>query len=347
MQAVPNLPEPPVKVNSSPLAALRAFVDAFVESQASQSTHKVYRIGCLKFLKWYEKHGQGQPITATTVKRFRAACGQLAPRTLNLYLTIAKVFLQAAAAERIVPWETAVLVRQVRNLPASTVRPGCWLDVEQAKALLAAPDTSTLIGIRDKAIIGVMLGAGLRRSEVTSLRFEHLRHVDGRWVIWRLMGKGRRVRDVPIADWSKQLIDDWAAAAELPNTGPVFRRMWRFDHVLPGPPHGKALHKIVGGYAKSIGLNITPHDLRRTFAMLSLKGGAELRQIQYSLGHGSVAITEKYLLREQNMTDAPADHLGIIEAPPHRQRVVEIATASHQPAASAPAPAQALRRVRP
>lgn len=56
---------------------------------------------------------------------------------------------------------------------------------------------------------------------------------------------------------------------------------------------------------------VAPHDLRRTFAQLALKGGAKIDQIQFSLGHGSIRTTEIYLGIQQDLTDAPCDHLGL------------------------------------
>lgn len=344
MQANPNLPDNPAQVNTSPLVALRAVVTDFVESQTSKATQGLYRLCVHRFLNWYADHGDDKPITATTLKRYRstltrsasatqpanAAGKPLAHATRNLYLTVARGFLSMAAEQGIVSWEAVNSIRRIRLLPNSIVRPGCWLDLDKAEALLAAPDTSTLVGIRDKAVIGVLLGAGIRRSEVAGLQFEHFRHVENRWVIWRLVGKGMKVRDVPIPAWTKQLIDDWAAAANLPNTGPVFYRLSHNGKVtLVGHTklRGPGIYRLVRDYAASIGLVLGPHDLRRTWAMLALKNGAPLRQIQFSMGHGSVAVTEKYLTRDQSFTDAPADRLGI-SLKPHTKRVVQIDSAT-------------------
>jgi integrase len=60
-----------------------------------------------------------------------------------------------------------------------------------------------------------------------------------------------------------------------------------------------------------LGIAVAPHDCRRTFAKLALKGGARLEQIQLSLGHASIRTTERYLGVEQDLTDAPCDRLGL------------------------------------
>jgi len=74
----------------------------------------------------------------------------------------------------------------------------------------------------------------------------------------------------------------------------------------------QAIYNIVAEYAERLGFGkLAPHDLRRTCAKLAHKGGAALGQIQLSLGHASIQTTERYLGVEQDLTDAPCDHLGL------------------------------------
>jgi integrase len=73
----------------------------------------------------------------------------------------------------------------------------------------------------------------------------------------------------------------------------------------------QAIYNVVLHYAGTVGVGkIAPHDLRRTFAKLAHKGGSGLDQIQLSLGHSSVVTTEKYIGTQQDLTNAPCDHLG-------------------------------------
>jgi integrase/recombinase XerD len=74
----------------------------------------------------------------------------------------------------------------------------------------------------------------------------------------------------------------------------------------------QAIYNVVLHYAGTVGVGkIAPHDLRRTFAKLAHKGGSGLDQIQLSLGHSSVVTTEKYIGTQQDLTNAPCDHLGL------------------------------------
>jgi integrase len=73
----------------------------------------------------------------------------------------------------------------------------------------------------------------------------------------------------------------------------------------------QAIYELVDAYGNQLGVAIAPHDVRRTFAKPAHKGQAPLEQIQISLGHASIQTTERYLGIEQDLTDAPCDHLGI------------------------------------
>lgn len=88
--------------------------------------------------------------------------------------------------------------------------------------LVNAASKTDLRGWRDGAIVGLLLGCGLRRSEVVGLTLDHVQTRDGRWVIVDLIGKGRCLRTVPVPSWSKQLLDAWLQRSGV-NEGRVFR----------------------------------------------------------------------------------------------------------------------------
>ena len=122
-------------------------------------------------------------------------------------------------------------------------------------------------------------------------------------------GKGNRIRSVPMPAWAKAALDRWTAAAGIKD-GRLFRAVSQKDEVREALT-AQAVYLIVKGYAEKLGLEVAPHDLRRTFAKLAHRGRAPLEQIQLSLGHESIVTTERYLGVRQNLMDAPCDHLGI------------------------------------
>jgi integrase len=164
--------------------------------------------------------------------------------------------------------------------------------------------------MRDKAILAILLSWGLRREEASILTFAHIQQRENRWVIVGLVGKRNSLRSIPMPDWCKVAIDQWAQAVGI-KSGCIFRRIRRGDHLASDCMTAQAIYDVVLKYARKSGFNLAPHDCRRTFAKLAHKGCSPIEQIQYSLGHTSIRTTEIYLGIEQNLIDAPCDHLGI------------------------------------
>jgi integrase len=143
-------------------------------------------------------------------------------------------------------------------------RAGNWLTREQAHELLAEPEIESIEGKRDRAILAVLLGCALRRSELASLECAHIQQRDGRWVFIDLRGKGRRIRTVPIPPFVKVAIDAWTAAAGL-SEGPLFRRVRRrkYSEKTPVALSERMIWHIVTKYARQTGLvnKLAPHDM--------------------------------------------------------------------------------------
>src|SRR5664279_1782046 len=127
---------------------------------------------------------------------------------------------------------------RVKGVRKEGKRLGNWLSKAQAEQLINSPDVSTLKGLRDRAILAVLVGCWLRRNEsVTSLAFEQIQQREGRWVIVDLVGKRNKTRSVPMPAWTKAAVDAWAVAAGnflgltgLLNNGPVFCRINKGDN---------------------------------------------------------------------------------------------------------------------
>jgi len=202
-------------------------------------------------------------------------------------------------------------IARVKSAKTQGIRTGNWLSLRQAQALLSAPNATTTKGLRDRAIIAVLLGCGLRRSEVAALTFAHVQQRDGRWCIVDLVGKHGRVRTAPMPNWVKAAIDTWTSAAQVEN-GRVFRPVDRADRATGEVLSEKVVWQLIRPHAESAGVpGIAPHDLRRTCAKLCRAGGGELEQIQLLLGHASVQTTERYLGTKQDLVHAPNDAIKL------------------------------------
>jgi site-specific recombinase XerD len=287
-------------------------VEALVlNSVTSENTKRAYSRALRDFVSWFVGSGQ-RTLTKAVVDRYRTQLEAkgLASSTINLRLSALRKLAAEAADNDLLDVHIASGIMRVRSLRAHGVRTGNWLTADQAEALCLLPDITTLRGLRDRSILALLIGCGLRRMELVHLTIEHIQQRDGRWAIVDLIGKGNRVRTVPLPNWAKPIIDRWTEAAGIAS-GRIIRAVSKGQQVWGSGITAQALFNIVCGYGIDLKLGIAPHDLRRTFARLAHKGRAPIEQIQLSLGHSSIQTTERYLGVRQDLADAPCDHLGL------------------------------------
>jgi integrase len=138
----------------------------------------------------------------------------------------------------------------------------------------------------------------------------HIQEREGRWVLADILGKNRRLRTAPVPSWAKHAVDLWSKAAGIA-TGPLFRPVNKADRLAGAALSAQSVFNIVRRYTGEVGVRLAPHDLRRSFARLAHRGHAPVEQIQLSLGHSSIVTTERYIGVQQDLANAPCDHLGI------------------------------------
>lgn len=299
--------EPAVSDAHGGADALTAVKQLVLDAVSSPLTRVMYARALDDFFAWWS--GQGRPpFTRATVQAWRASLEAkgLAPASVNQKLSAVRKLAAEAAYNGLLDPAAAQAIRDIRGAEQRGVRAGNWLTKRQTEALLAAPDASTNQGKRDRAILAVLVGCGLRRDEAVRLTFDHVQQRDSRWCVVDLVGKKGRYRTVPMPAWTKAAIDSWATAAGI-TAGPIFRGVNKGDVVIGARLSTQGILRAVTRYAEAI----APHDLRRTFAKLAFKGGAKLDQIQLSLGHASIQTTERYLGVQQDLTDAPCDYLHL------------------------------------
>ena len=292
-----------------PLAPIKALV---LDAVASPHTRRSYDLALSRFLDWYQAAG-APGLTKATVQRYRTRLeGQnLAASSLNVHLSAIRKLAAEAADNGLLAPELAAGIARVRGAKRLGVRAGNWLSPEEATALLNAPDCATLIGCRDRALLALLVGCGLRRAELASLDVEHLQLRDSRWVIPDLVGKGNRLRTVPVPTWVKVIVENWLERAAI-SAGPIFRPLNKGGLVLKGRSSEDTVWNVVREYGARLGKPaFAPHDLRRTCAKLCRLSGGELEQIQLLLGHASVQTTERYLGTRQNLVQAVNDNLPV------------------------------------
>ena len=293
-------------------SAVDAIVQVVVDSVSSVQTKRAYKRALIDFLAWFKNANQAT-LNKAVVQRYAAELGEagLSPANINQRLSAIRKLAREGADNDLLPEQVANGIRNVTGVRQEGHKTGRWLTRERAQELLNAPDTTRLKGLRDRAILAMLIGCGLRRTEAARLSFHHVQQREGRWVIVDLVGKRNKVRSVPMPSWAKAAIDAWTRAASI-DRDRVFRSVNKGGKISGDSMTDQAVADVVRHYAAEIGEEgLVAHDLRRTFAKLAYKGGSALDQIQLSLGHASLKTTERYLGVEQDLTDAPCDRLGL------------------------------------
>lgn len=251
------------------------------------------------------------PLTRSGVQAYVRGMkdAQCSSAIINQSLAAIKKLVSEAEARALLDPVAANSIRTIHGVKQSGVRSGNWLTTEQAEQLLALPDSQSLSGIRDYALLSIMLSCGLRRSELHNLHWTHYVQRDGRYLLADILGKGGKIRTVPVPEWACTALDHWRQRLMVVATDytqsivpmPVFWsiRQGRLDQQLSE----SGIWWIVQQYAGKLGIVcddqqlclIRPHDLRRTMAKSCRKGGADIEQISAVLGHSSVHTTELYL----------------------------------------------------
>jgi site-specific recombinase XerC len=189
---------------------------AVLDSLRSPESKRGYRHAIDEFIEWYCSEPR-LSFNKVVVTRFRITLENrgLAAGTINGRLAAVRRLAYEAADAGLLSPELAAGVRHVKGVKKLGARLGNWLTAEEARRFWQAPDSSTLKGKRDRAILAVLLGCGLRRRELADLEFTHLQQREEHWAIVDLVGKGGHIRTVPMPDWVRATLDGWIGAAEL------------------------------------------------------------------------------------------------------------------------------------
>jgi len=175
------------------------------------------------------------------------------------------------------------------------------LTIDQANTLLAGPDLNDLKGLRDAAIIALLLCTGIREQELSNLVVDDLRQtLGGELSLHVIKGKGEKTRMVVYGEhsWCLAIVDKWLDRAGI-SEGPVFRGMFKGGKKLrPGKLSVRAIEYILDDYpimVDGVLRKVKPHDCRRTYARRLYEAGLGLMEVQQNLGHADHKTTEKYI----------------------------------------------------
>ena len=166
-----------------------------------------------------------------------------------------------------------------------------YLSAREIAAILDSIDTATTAGKRDRAMIEILYGSGLRISELIDLKYSDIEFEAG---FLKVVGKGRKQRLVPLGGYAREALEAfWAAAEDKPGQA---RSKYVFSNRLGKRYSRVALWKMIKKRVLQAGITkpVSPHTFRHSFATHLLEGGADLRVVQEMLGHADISTTQIY-----------------------------------------------------
>ena len=272
-----------------------------VERGLSEHTLSAYRRDLRRYVAFLTRRDMLEPgeVEEATVRSFVASLSASthgpddAPyratsvaRTLSAVRSFHRFLLREGVTDR----DPAVGVPHPR-LPRSLPRP---LPVEDVRRLLEAPDEGSPAGLRDRAILELLYGSGLRISELTGLDVDDLDLEEGSV---RVLGKGGKEREVPLGSFGRDAVGAYLTRGPPPRAS-VATRGAVFLNARGGRLSRQSCARLLSRYVRLAGIErrVTLHTLRHSFATHLLEGGADVRVVQELLGHASVATTQIYTL---------------------------------------------------
>lgn len=185
-----------------------AIVALTVQRLPSANSRRAYARHLKDYLNWC-----GYRLNRSTVQLWVNTLRGKGNRggTVNQALSAIKSLAREAEAHDLLPANIVQPIMRVPGLVLKGNRAGNWLSLEQLNKLVAHPDRSTLGGLRDAVVLGLLAGCGLRRTEAANLKWSHYQERNGRMCLVDIQGKGGRTRTVPVPEWVRIDIDNWLA----------------------------------------------------------------------------------------------------------------------------------------
>lgn len=301
------LAQPELPNSSQPINPAAAYILS-LQSASSKKTMKSFlnRIAVLlgyenlMQVNWHElRRHHVQAIIAKLSEQ------GLSPATINTYLSAIKGVALEAWTSGLMSSNDHAMIKQVKSLRSKRVRQGKALSKENVQKMLNI-DKNGPIGVRNFAILSLMVGCGLRRAEVVTINVGDLDQEEGRLIV---RGKGDKERVLYVPKGTIASIQHWLNVAQLGDDKPMFTRVLRHNVITIKRLTPQAIYFLIKQQQKKLALpDISPHDLRRTFATMLLERGEDLITVKEAMGHSSVDTTQTYDMRGEEKLKSAAAH---------------------------------------
>jgi len=262
---------------------------SYLENERNASVHTVsaYRSDLGQFEAFLAGLGNCTPegVDHLTVRRYLAQLHKgLTKSSIGRKLSAVRALFRYLLREGRLDKNPAELV----SAPKKEKRVPFHLNIDQVTALVSAPEATSGLPLRDRAVLETLYSCGIRVSELTGMNVDDL-DLDGATA--RVLGKGGKERIVPIGSYARS-----ALAAYLQERGSPERSAALILNARGGRLTRRSVGRIVDAHMLLIASmrKVSPHTLRHSFATHLLEGGADLRAIQELLGHASLSTTQKY-----------------------------------------------------
>ena len=264
-----------------------------LEKNLSNNTQFAYQRDLSRYLDFLQQHAitRVETITPSLIQQYNEMLSQLglAASSLSRNFSALRGFHKFLVLEGITEWNPTELLetpRLQRKLPEV-------LSLEEMETLLQQPDTDRPTGIRDRTILEVFYGAGLRVSELIRLSIEDVFFEEA---IVRVSGKGSKERYVPLGSQARHWLKIYLARVRPLLSRGLSSRSQIFLNRFGKPFSRMGIWKLIQKYVAMAGINkpVYPHIFRHSFATHLLENGADLRAVQEMLGHADISTTQIY-----------------------------------------------------
>jgi site-specific recombinase XerD len=324
----------PALVAEAGPVACRVWDDFFAASLRNAHTRAAYCRAVRCFLVWMEQEYPGVPLHEITPAQVGIYFDQHpgSPPTRKLHLAALRRLFDLFVTRHLMVLNPAACVRGERYAVVEGKTPE--ITAEQARRLIAfipttrrvkakptlLPPVETtvplVVGLRDKAALGVMLFTAARAGAIAKLRLKHLRHDGSQWTL-RFEEKGGKSREIPVRHDLERLLREYIEAAGLTDAAgdtPLFRSAWRTSGQLTDKPMtGVDLCRMVKRRLKDAGLptHLSPHSFRVFTVTDLLSQGISLESVQYLAGHSDPRTTRLYDRRQQRVSRQIIERISI------------------------------------
>ena len=223
-----------------------------------------------------------------------------ATNTINLTLAALRGVMKASFNLGLISADQLLLINDLRPVRGQSLPSGRGLSVcEIEKLLRACFKDKTVVGVRDHAVISLMLATGLRRSEIIAIQLDDINFRTGLLNI--VSGKGNKQRATFINVQCRAVLSQWRKQRGN-HAGALFNPVSKTGTVLNKPLTGQSIHDIVGLRATQAKLgHVRPHDLRRTFVTRLLEAGVDINTTRQLAGHSDIQTTARYDFRDSKV----------------------------------------------